>query len=108
MHRIDAAYANIRTAMGWSLDGGSLETGIRLAARTGRYWDWRGLLKEGSAWTERLTAAAGAPVPGLPTIQAGRSFMAWESGHFEARQSGVSDADRNPPIVLAHLRLLEE
>jgi predicted ATPase/DNA-binding SARP family transcriptional activator len=88
LHRIDAAYANIRAAMGWSLDGGSLETGIRLAARMGRYWDWRGLLKEGTAWTERFTAAAGAPVPGLATIQAGRSFMAWESGDLdEARQA---------------------
>lgn len=83
LHRVDAAYANIRTAIGWSLDRGSLETGIQLAARTVRYWDWRGLLKEGSEWTERLTDAAATPVPGLPTVQAGRSFIAWEYGDLE-------------------------
>lgn len=83
LHRMDADYGNIRAALGWSLDGGSLETGIRLASRTGRYWDWRGLLKECSAWTERLTAAATSPVLGLPTIQAGRSFIAWECGDLE-------------------------
>ena len=106
LHRIDAAYANIRAAMGWSLDGGSLDTGIRLAARTGRYWDWRGLLKEGSAWTERLTAAAGAPVPGLPTIQAGRSFLAWECGYIEeARRASdlavVSARELDDPLEVA-------
>jgi hypothetical protein len=83
LHRIDATYGNIRAALGWSLDRGSLETGIRLAARMGRYWDWRGLLKEGSEWTERLTESADAPVPGLPSIQAWRSFIAWEYGYLE-------------------------
>ena len=106
LHRIDAAYANIRTAIGWSLDGGSLETGIQLAARTGRYWDWRGLLKEGAAWTERLTAAASAPVPGLPTIEAGRSFIAWECGYIEeARRASdlavVSARELDDPLEIA-------
>ena len=106
LHRIDAAYANIRTALGWSLDGGSLETGIRLAARTGRYWEWRGLLKEGAAWTERLTATAGAPIPGLPTIQAERSFIAWECGDLEearrASDLAIDSARKlNDPLEIA-------
>ncbi|MFT7650000.1 MAG: putative ATPase [Candidatus Poriferisodalaceae bacterium] len=101
LHRIDADYDNIRTALGWSLDGGSTETGIRLAARTGRYWDWRGHLKESAAWTERLTAAASAPVPGLPTIQAGRSFIAWESGDLE-------EAHRTSDLAIASARELDD
>lgn len=106
LHRIDAAYPNIRTAFGWSLNGGSLETGIRLAARTGRYWDWRGLSKEGSAWTERLTAAADATAPGLPTIQAGSAFIAWERGDLEeARRSSdlaiVSARELSDPFEYA-------
>jgi hypothetical protein len=101
LHRIDAAYSNIRAALGWSLDGGSIETGIRLAARTGRYWDWRGLLNESAAWTERLTAAADAAVPGLPTIQAGRSFMAWEYGNLE-------EARRASDLAIASARELDD
>ena len=101
MHRIDADYGNIRAALGWSLDGGSLETGIQLAAQAGRYWDWRGLLKESDAWTERLTAAADTAVPGLPTIQAGRSFIAWESGDLEA-------ARRASDLAIASARELHD
>jgi predicted ATPase/DNA-binding SARP family transcriptional activator len=101
LHRIDSAYANIRTAIEWSLDGGSLQTGIRLAARMGRYWDWRGLLKEGSAWTGRLTAAATGPVPGLPEIQGARSYIAWEHGDLE-------EARRVSDLALASARELDD
>ena len=84
LHRIDASYDNIRVALGWSLDGGSLETGVQLAAHTGRYWDWRGLLKEGSAWTARLSAAAAhSSMPGLPSIRIYQAFVAWEYGQLD-------------------------
>ena len=84
LHQIDASYDNIRVALGWSLDGGSLETGVQLAAHTGRYWDWRGLLKEGSAWTARLSAAAAhSSMPGLPSIRIYQAFVAWEYGQLD-------------------------
>ena len=83
LHRIDANYDNIRVALAWSLDNGSLETGVQLAAHTGPYWDWRGLLKEGSAWTARLITAADSLMPGLPSIRMSQAFSAWEYGQLD-------------------------
>lgn len=83
LHRIDAAYDNIRSALAWSLDGGSLEAGLSLATNTGRYWDWRGLLVEASAWTTRLCERAVEPLPGLGSVRAWSSFVAWEFGYIE-------------------------
>ncbi|MFW2383938.1 MAG: ATP-binding protein, partial [Acidimicrobiales bacterium] len=84
LHRIDASYQNIRNALEWSVLGGSLDTGVGLVADIGRYWDWRGLLKEGSAWTDRLGAAVAGPVQGLASLRAWRVFIAWERGDLEA------------------------
>ena len=51
-------------------------------------------------------AAADAPVPGLPTIQAGRSFIAWECGYLEeARRASdlaiVSARELDDPLEIA-------
>lgn len=83
LHRIDAHYDNIRAALAWSLDNGSLATGVQLAAHTAPYWDWRGLLKEGSAWTARLSTAADSLMPGLPSIRVAQAFFAWEYGELD-------------------------
>jgi|GEM_PF-952515 len=97
LYRIDASHDNIRAALAWSLDDGSLEDGMRLASWAGRYWDWRGLHKEGSAWTTRLLEqAAGEPVRGQAEVRAMKSFIAWEFGDLaEARISSdlaIADA----------------
>jgi predicted ATPase/DNA-binding SARP family transcriptional activator len=86
LRRIDAAYDNIRAALTWTVEAGSVEVGIQLSAAMGRYWDWRGLLTEGFAWTGRLMALADGPVPGLPTTRSWHAFMAWEFGDLDAAQ----------------------
>ena len=101
LHRIDANYDNIRAALTWSLAGGSWPTGVRLAARIGRYWDWRGLLKEGSAWTGRLTAASDEMVPGLVLIQAWQAFIAWEYGDLD-------DARRFSDLAISGAKISED
>ncbi len=95
LYRLDAANDNIRAALAWGLDDGSIELGIQLAASLGRYWDWRGLLKEGSSWAERLITGSTGPVPSLPSVRAWYAFMAWEFGDLEKarREHDLAVAD---------------
>lgn len=53
---------NMRAAMAWSLEAGSDETddwvpGLRVAARSGRFWDWRGALAEANTWLGRVAGS---------------------------------------------------
>ncbi len=60
---------NYRAAMAHALaadpaDRARLEVGVRIAARLGRFWDWRGSLAEANTWTSRFVTAAGIPDDG--------------------------------------------
>jgi predicted ATPase/DNA-binding SARP family transcriptional activator len=52
--RLDLEHDNLRTALGWSLAGDSVQKGLQLAGTLGRFWDTRGYLSEGRSWLERL------------------------------------------------------
>ena len=57
---------NLRGAMDWSLAAGELAPGVRIAARSGRFWDWRGSLAEANTWLGRfMDATDGRLVPEL-------------------------------------------
>ncbi len=48
---------NLRAALGWSLDSGNAQTGLRLAAHLGYFW-LQGDHREGRNWLEQLLARA--------------------------------------------------
>jgi len=52
-HRLEHDHANLRAALGWSLDQEDPGIGLRLAAALDWFWWIRGHLVEGSAWLER-------------------------------------------------------
>lgn len=54
--RLDRELNNIRAALAWSLDGGIIENGLRIAATLRFYWEYRGHDLEGFNWLERLLA----------------------------------------------------
>ncbi len=58
--RLDAELDNLRAALNWSLANGAVATGQTIAGSLPRYWEIRGNLTEGRAWTERALAAGGA------------------------------------------------
>jgi predicted ATPase/DNA-binding SARP family transcriptional activator len=89
--RFDADYANIRAALAWSLESRDLDTGMLLGSRLGRYWDWKGHLKEASEWLTRLSEADAAYRPGRIAVLTWRSYLAWEFGNTETAQD-LSDA----------------
>ncbi len=49
---------NLRAALGWSLDSGNAQTGLRLAAHLGYFWLQSGEYREGRDWLEQLLARA--------------------------------------------------
>ena len=48
---------NHRAAMAWSLESGQHAPGVRISARLGRFWDWRGSLADAGTWSGRFVAA---------------------------------------------------
>lgn len=89
--RINADYANIRAALGWSLESGDLDAGMLLGGLLGRFWDWTGRLKEADEWLTRLSEADEQQRSSRASVLAWRSYLAWEFGDTEKARD-LSDA----------------
>ncbi len=50
LNRLTVDYENFRNAMEWSLDGGDVQTGLRIVAALGSYWAVKSHLQEGIRW----------------------------------------------------------
>jgi predicted ATPase/transcriptional regulator with XRE-family HTH domain len=54
LERVEVERGNLRTALAWFLgDGSDAERGLRLAAALGHFWNMRGHVSEGRAWSTR-------------------------------------------------------
>jgi predicted ATPase/DNA-binding CsgD family transcriptional regulator len=82
-------YPNIRVALGWSLESGEAQIGLRLARTVQFLWQARGYPSEGLAWLERLLALPGAeeltPARAVCLLSAG--YLATMLGSLEAAQT---------------------
>jgi hypothetical protein len=54
--RLEREHDNVRAALRWSLEGGDLPVGLRLACALRRFWWRRGYLSEGRRWLADLLA----------------------------------------------------
>ncbi|HET7271735.1 MAG TPA: tetratricopeptide repeat protein, partial [Rubrobacter sp.] len=50
--RLDADLDNLRTALGWLIEHGEIERGLKLGSALLFFWMWRGSILEGSRWLE--------------------------------------------------------
>jgi predicted ATPase len=70
---LDDDSGNMRAALAWSLDGGTLEPGLRIAGALFRYWSIRGQLSEARRW---LDQALGTSPDVSPEVLADALFAA--------------------------------
>jgi predicted ATPase len=80
--RLDEEVANLRAALGWSLEGGDLTTGLRIAGAVVRFWSIRDHMAEGRRWLRKALERAG-DVP--PAISA--------KAHYAAGYAALGQAD---------------
>ena len=93
---------NIRSALAWALRNDRLDIGVPLAARCGRFWDWRGSVSEALTWFGRLDdAEAQEDTPQLGLALSWYGYFLMESDHIErariinqrAREVAVQSGD---------------
>jgi predicted ATPase/class 3 adenylate cyclase len=90
LDRLEEEHDNIRAALGWSIEGGDVETGLRLAGALWRFWQLRSHLAEGLAWTERLLslpAAAGRTMARARALSSLGSLAYWMQDAERVRPS---------------------
>lgn len=114
--RLEHDNDNLRGALRWGLEGGTLATGLRLGAGLWRFWYLRGALDEGAAWLARLDAAAGAAPPstdraellrGAGVLAGAHNRMAESRAYFERSLAMYRALDdrAGAVAVLDHLAL---
>ncbi len=84
---------NLRSAMGWSLESRCFSPGVMVAARAGRFWDWRGSLAEAVTWTDRfIDAVDDQTVPALAILVSWAGYFAWELGEAARAEDLIARA----------------
>ncbi|MFI5259484.1 MAG: ATP-binding protein [Candidatus Limnocylindrales bacterium] len=73
---------NLRAAVSWSIESGSAETGLRLGFALWRFWQMRGMLREGGGVLERILAVpdpAGHPQQRARALEAAGGVAYWRA-----------------------------
>ena len=106
LKQLDREHDNLRAALDWSLDGGDLEAGMRLAGALWMFWDIYGYHFEGRAWLDRILPKTQAWTKGPnPSAQAKILYVA---GHLKGRQADFEGARSHYTDSLALYQQLGE
>jgi predicted ATPase/DNA-binding CsgD family transcriptional regulator len=83
---LDGEQDNLRAALSWALEAGSIEEGLRLATALVRYWEIRSLQREARSWLERLLDRADEKISPSVRVNASTwaSFLALFQGDASA------------------------
>jgi predicted ATPase/class 3 adenylate cyclase len=88
LDRLDREHDNIRAAIGWALESGDAETGLRMTAALWRFWQQRGHLSEGQLWTDEALAIPAGTTETLArarALGASGSLSYWRNDYASAR-----------------------
>jgi predicted ATPase/class 3 adenylate cyclase/DNA-binding CsgD family transcriptional regulator len=84
LNRLEAEHVNFRAALGWALENGEVEIGLRLVGALWRFWMVRGYFTEGRGWLERVQARSSDAAPALQARAfTGVGSMAWSQGNYQ-------------------------
>ncbi len=84
LNRLEAEHDNFRAALGWALENGEVEIGLRLVGALWRFWMARGHFTEGRGWLERVQERSSDAAPALQAKAfTGAGSMAWSQGNFQ-------------------------
>jgi predicted ATPase/DNA-binding SARP family transcriptional activator len=79
---------NLRAALEWSISGGNVEDGLRLAAILWRFWSLSGYLAEGLDWLEKLIVQSdSAPAILRAQVLRGAGSLAYNLGDLSRAAS---------------------
>jgi predicted ATPase len=112
LERLEAEHDNLRSALRWSLDEGSADAALELAATAWYFWYMHGHVTEGRRWlTEALDRAAPMPTEPRALALAGAGWLAGEQGDlsmdlFEAALRCAREADASPTTTAIALSFL--
>lgn len=100
LDRIDLEHDNLRAALECDIRSGRGERASRMLFALWRFWQMRGHLREGSAWSERVLAMADVPpLARLKALEAAGGMAYWQAdervvGHYrEAYELAVAHGD---------------
>jgi DNA-binding CsgD family transcriptional regulator len=111
LDRLDADLDNLRAALSWFAECGSLEIALRLVGAVHHFWLVRGFWQEGRTTAEKLLASAGSGLPRLARAKALRvvgTLATWQGDEAAARalldeSLGLFQAERDPGAATAWL-----
>ena len=82
--RLHVEHGNLRVAIDWALEHGSIDDGLRLFAGIAYYLLIHGHYHEARAWSERLLAHVGAaPGPMRARVMAASALFTWFCGRLD-------------------------
>jgi non-specific serine/threonine protein kinase len=94
MNWLESELDNLRAALGWSLETGRIDAGLRLANAISEFWWFYGHQREGRAWFERLLSE---PAPNVPILVRASAYstvthFSWQMGDHAASRAQAEEA----------------
>jgi predicted ATPase/DNA-binding CsgD family transcriptional regulator len=86
-NRLEAEHDNCRAALGWALEKGERELGLRLVGALWEFWLVRGHFTEGQGWLERVLERSRDAAPALQAKAfTGAGSLAWAQDNYQQEQ----------------------
>ena len=90
--RLETELPNLRAVLDWSLAGGDVQTGLRLAGALYWFWFLRNHVSEGRNWFERVRAATIQPAAAAGKAALGAALLAWRAHEYAAARMLCEEA----------------